>query len=86
MVASLVGLDMRATMDIDTSITALDLSEEGITKIIRDIISVSVDDNVAFDIVETGTIMDDFDYPGVRIKMLALFGTSRQPIKKACRG
>ena len=81
LVASLVGLDMRATMDIDTSITALDLSEDGITKIIRDTISVPVDDNVSFEIVETGTIMDDFDYPGIRIKMLALFGTSRQPIK-----
>ncbi len=28
LVASLVGLDMRATMDIDTTVTALDLTAE----------------------------------------------------------
>lgn len=81
LVASLVGLDMRATMDIDTTVTALNLSVEDARNIIADIICVPVDDNVTFEIINAETIMDEFDYPGVRVRINAYFENSRQPIK-----
>ena len=81
LVASLVGLDMRATMDIDTTVTSLNLTVDDANKIITDIISVPVDDNVSFEIVSAETIMDEFDYPGVRIRINAYFENSKQPIK-----
>ena len=81
LIASLVGLDMRATMDIDTTLTSLSLNVEDAKKIVSNIISVSVDDNVTFEILSAETIMDEFDYPGVRVRINAFFENSRQPIK-----
>ena len=81
LVASLVGLDMRATMDIDSTVTALTLSVDEAKNVVKSIISIKVDDNVYFEITDAETIMDEFDYPGVRIKLNAYFENSRQPIK-----
>ena len=81
LVASLVGLDMRATMDIDSTITSLSLSVEEAKSVVEFIISIKLDDNVSFEITDAETIMDEFDYPGVRIKLNAYFENSRQPIK-----
>ncbi len=81
LVASLVGLDMRATMDIDTTVTSLNLSLDDAKRVIGDIINVPIDDNVTFEITSAETIMDEFDYPGVRIRINAYFENSRQPIK-----
>lgn len=81
LVASLVGLDMRATMDIDSTVTALSLSVEEAKIIVESIINIKIDDNVSFEITDAETIMDEFDYPGVRIKLNAFFENSRQPIK-----
>ncbi len=81
LVASLVGLDMRATMDIDSTVTALTLSVEEAKSVVKSIISIKLDDNASFEITDAETIMDEFDYPGVRIKLNAYFENSRQPIK-----
>lgn len=81
LVASLVGLDMRATMDIDSTVTALNLSVEEAKNVVKSIINIKIEDNVYFEITDAETIMDEFDYPGVRIKLNAYFENSRQPIK-----
>ena len=81
LVSSLVGLDMRATMDIDTTLTSLNLTPDDAKKMISDIINVPVDDNVVFEIVSVQTIMDESDYPGIRVGMNAYFENARQPIK-----
>ena len=81
LVASLVGLDMRATMDIDSTVTALNLSVEEAKNVVKSIINIMIEDNVSFETTDAETIMDEFDYPGVRIKLNAYFENSRQPIK-----
>ena len=81
LVASLVGLDMRATMDIDSTVTALNLSVEEAKNVVKSIINIKIEDNVSFEITDAETIMDEFDYLGVRIKLNAYFENSRQPIK-----
>ena len=81
LVASLVGLDTRATMDIDSTVTALTLSVEEAKSVVKSIISIKIDDNVSIEITDAETIMDEFDYPGVRLKLNAYFENSRQPIK-----
>ena len=79
--ASLLGIDLRTTMDIDTSVTAIDLNENGIRRIIESICSTEMDNNIFFDIKSTEKIMDDFDYPGVRVHLEGRFEGVRQPVK-----
>ncbi len=79
--SSLLGIDLRTTMDIDTTVTAIDLNEEEIRRIVESICSIAMDDNVSFEITSTETIMDDFEYPGVRVHLEGHFEGIRQPIK-----
>lgn len=48
--SKLFGLDNRSTMDIDTSIRKTKFTEENIIKMINEIISIDIDDNVNFKI------------------------------------
>lgn len=48
LVSALVGLENRATMDIDTTIKNLPLSVDDVTNIITEIIKVPVDDGIIF--------------------------------------
>jgi len=81
LVASLVGLDTRATMDIDTTMDAATLSKENAERIIRDIIAVDLDDGIQFSIRKISDIMEEHDYPGIRMTMDVTFDKLRQTIK-----
>lgn len=81
LVSSLLGINVRATMDIDTTIKALPLTINDIEGILNKICMIDIDDNVSFKITQMETIMDDFDYPGVRVHMEGYLDKIRQPIK-----
>lgn len=81
LVASIVGVDMRATMDIDTTVKALPLNEADVQRIIEEICNIPLEDNVSFQIKSTRTIMEEFDYPGIRVMLEATLDRMRQPIK-----
>ena len=81
LVASVVGLDTRATMDIDTTVRSLTLSKENATEIVKDIISVEISDGVQFRITKVTDIMEEHDYPGIRIMLEATLDHLRQAIK-----
>ena len=81
LVASIVGVDMRATMDIDTTVKALPLNEVDAERIITEICNIQVDDGVSFKIVSVTNIMTDFEYPGIRMMLEATLERIRQPIK-----
>ncbi len=81
LVASLIGLQMRATMDIDTTVRALNLSAEDAERIVGEIIGIDVDDGVSFEFKSIDTIMEEHEYTGVRILLNAAFDNIRQPIK-----
>ncbi len=81
LVSALLGINVRATMDIDTTVQALPLTKNDIVGIILDICEIPIDDNVSFKIISIDTIMDDFDYPGIRLHMEGALDRLRQPIK-----
>lgn len=81
LVSSLVGLDTRATMDIDAAFQSLPLSKESATKIVNDILSVEIPDGVFFRITKVTDIMEEHDYPGVRVFLEATLDSMRQTIK-----
>ena len=81
LVASMVGVDMRATMDIDTTVKALPLNEIDAEKIVSEICEIEVDDGVQFRIISVTSIMEDFEYPGIRMMLEGALDRMRQPIK-----
>lgn len=81
LVAALIGIDTRATMDIDTTIKALPLNEEDAVRIVSDIIEVTLDDGVEFEIAKASGIMTDFEYPGIRMVLEAKLDRLKQRIK-----
>lgn len=81
LVASIVGVDMRATMDIDTTVKSLPLNEEDARRIITEICEVEIEDGVSFKITSVKQIMEDFDYPGIRMMLEATLDRMKQTIK-----
>lgn len=81
LVAAMVGLDARATMDIDATIKGADVNVEAVEGIIMDIISLPMEDGVTFRIKQITEIMDEAEYPGVRVSMATEFDGVRTPLK-----
>lgn len=81
LVASIVGVDMRATMDIDTTFKSLSLNEVDAERIIKEICEIPLEDGVSFKITFVTNIMTDFEYPGIRMMIEATLDRMRQPIK-----
>ena len=81
LVASMVGIDNRATMDIDATVRNYNLSAEDARKMIEEIISVSLKDEVQFIIRSVESIMDETEYPGIRLKLEAVLDTMKTPLK-----
>jgi predicted nucleotidyltransferase component of viral defense system len=80
LVASMVGLSARTTMDIDTTIKELPLTETAARRILEEIIDIDIQDGVTFRIMNENTIMEEHDYPGIRFTVEAYMGKMRQPI------
>lgn len=81
LVTSMVGVAMRSTMDIDASIKNLNLNAENASKTITEIAGISLDDGVSFEIKRISNIMDNFEYPGIRLELNAMMGGMVTPIK-----
>ena len=81
LVASMVGLENRATMDIDTTIRNYNLSTEDARKMVEDIIAVPLDDGIQFAIKGVESIMDAAEYPGIRFKLEAVLDSMKTPLK-----
>ena len=75
LIASMVGIDNRATMDMDTTIRNYNLSTEDAKKMIADIIAIPLDDGIQFVIKSAGSIMDEAEYPVIRLKLEAVQNT-----------
>ena len=81
LVAAVVGLDTRATMDIDTTVKSMHLDMENARRIIEEIIAVEIPDGVDFHITKATDIMEEHDYSGIRFMLEASIDNLRQAIK-----
>lgn len=81
LVTSMIGISMRSTMDIDTTIRNFDLTKEETTRIINEIKDIPLDDHIEFILNDVSDIMDNMEYPGIRIHMEAKLENLIVPIK-----
>ena len=81
LVTSMVGVSLRSTMDIDTTVRNINLSEKDVLRIVKEICDIDMDDDISFVIKEISDIMDDMEYPGIRVSLDAALGKMITPIK-----
>ena len=81
LVSSLVGVDMRTTMDIDTTVKALPLTQEKAKAFLEEIMAIDLEDNVSFRITKIEDIMEGHEYEGIRFHIEGVLEKLRQTIK-----
>ena len=81
LVAAMVGLDARSTMDIDATVKGATVGTEEVKSMIGSIISVPINDGVVFRVKGISEIMDEAEYPGIRVRMETEFDRVITPLK-----
>ena len=81
LVAAFVGVEARATMDIDTTIKGIPVTMVDMERIITEISNIDLEDNVKFRIKKVSEIMDEAEYSGIRFSMDALLDGAVIPLK-----
>lgn len=81
LVSSLVGVDMRSTMDVDTIVKSLPLNKSAIQKILEEIMAIGLEDGVLFHITKVQNIMEGHEYEGVRFMIDCTMDKLKQTIK-----
>ena len=72
LLSSIFGVNLRSTMDLDTTIKGLPQDRETITKVINEIIRIDVEDNVRLDIENIKDIREEL-YSGFEVNLKAEF-------------
>lgn len=81
LISYLVGVNLRTTMDIDTTMYNLPLSASGVRDFIDETLSVDIADGVSFELLDLVDIMGEADYPGIRVHLNAEFDGTTTPVK-----
>lgn len=80
LIAAIVGLDTRSTMDLDTTLKNLPLTEDKITEAIKSICSLQLNDDVVFEVVSLTPIRKDDCYGGYCVKLKAIYDSMITPL------
>ena len=80
LVAAIVGLDNRATMDLDTTLKNLPLTPEAIRSALEQICAIPLEDDVTFELGTISPIREDDIYGGYRVALTARFETMVTPL------
>ena len=49
LISSMIGIEARTTMDMDTTVRGIQLEEEEIVKIFKEILAIDIDDGITFE-------------------------------------
>ena len=82
LISAMLGIDSRTTMDMDTTIKGVSLTKENINKIMSEICSINLEDNVTFKIRNISLIREDDDYGGYRVTFEANYYNDMPVIMK----
>jgi Uncharacterized conserved protein len=80
LIAAIVGLDTRATMDLDTTIKGFPLTHESIREIFEKVCAIKVEDDITFTVLRTTDIREVDDYPGLRVSISADYLPLKVPL------
>ena len=81
LVSALVGVESRATMDIDTTVRMLPLTKDDAIEVIAEIMKIDLDDDIFYEIKKVEDIMEEHDYSGQRFTISVTLEKLRDTIK-----
>lgn len=81
LISSIIGISERTTMDMDTTVRGIPMEEKEIISVVTEIISLDVEDGIAFEFQSIEPIRDDDAYNNFRVHVLAKYGKIRAPMK-----
>ncbi|WP_291405738.1 nucleotidyl transferase AbiEii/AbiGii toxin family protein [Acidaminobacter sp.] len=81
LIAALVGIGNRATMDMDATIKNYPLNVDSLTKAIKEICSIPFEDDVSFTFYGIEPIRDDDEYGGYRVSIISEYDKIRTPMQ-----
>jgi predicted nucleotidyltransferase component of viral defense system len=80
LIAAIVGVDNRSTMDLDTTLRKLKLTEENIRMAVSEVCDIDADDNIQFHVGSIAPIRQDDIYDGFRVALTAVYDTVETPL------
>ena len=80
LIAAIVGLDTRSTMDLDATLRNLPLTEEKLNEAISSICAIDMKDDVVFEVKTIDAIRQDDIYGGYRVRLNAIYDTIITPL------
>ena len=81
LIAAMVGLDTRATMDMDATIKGLTVNEQTIREMFEEICKIEINDDVTFSFQSIGEIREGDEYAGYRVSLSANYPPMAVPLK-----
>ena len=81
LIAAMVGVDRRSTMDMDTTLKGMVVSHEKLEEVLREIIAIDVGDGVSFEFESIQNIRDISEYDDFRVSLKASFHTIHVKMK-----
>mgnify|MGYP001119663373 CR=1 FL=1 len=74
LLSSIMGIDTRTTMDMDTTITGINMEEDELERVIREILLIDVGDGIKFEFEKFEIIREKDDYNNFRAFLVAHYG------------
>ncbi|MCM1563104.1 MAG: nucleotidyl transferase AbiEii/AbiGii toxin family protein [Clostridium sp.] len=81
LIAAMVGIDARATMDMDATIKGLPVNEQIVREMFEEICKMELDDDVTFSFRSIGEIRVGDEYTGYRVSVSANYPPMAVPLK-----
>lgn len=81
LISSMLGISERTTMDMDTTVRGISMEEEEIVSVVKEILSVDVDDGIKFMLKTIEPIREDDAYNNFRVHLTAQYGKINAPMK-----
>ena len=73
LLSSIFGVNLRSTMDLDTTIKGIPLTRKNLESIINEIITININDNIDFKIENIKDIRLEDEYSGYNVNLKANF-------------
>lgn len=81
LIASMIGVNMRSTMDMDATIKGYPLNKETIIEMIDNIIRIPLDDGISFNRGIVQEIREKDEYIGYRVSLIGNYEKMSVPLK-----
>ena len=74
LISSLIGVDMRSTMDMDTTVRGIPLNEDSISNILNEILAIEIDADIEYNLIKLSPIRQEDVYEDFCASISCVFG------------